>query len=141
IFGYAPDEMIGQHIIKLIPEDRSSEEDEIMRRLRLGERVEHFDTIRRAKDGHLIPVSLTISPMRDEQGRIFGASKIARDITERTRLQERQQLLMNELRHRVKNMLSTVGSIARQSFRGAEHASALARFSQRLSALAVSYDY
>lgn len=141
IFGYLPDEVIGKPITTLIPEDLQSEEDEILRRLRLGERVEHFDTLRRKKNGQLVPVSLTISPIRDRHDRIVGASKIARDISERKRHEERQQLLMNELKHRVKNMLSTVGSIARQSFRNAEQAELLTHFLQRLSALNISYDY
>jgi PAS domain S-box-containing protein len=81
-FGYSADEMIGQSIIKLLPRDRLQEEAHILARLHRGERVEHFETVRRRKDGRLIDVSLTISPVRDETGVIVGASKIARDITE-----------------------------------------------------------
>src|SRR5450432_3422717 len=81
LFGYAAKEMIGQPITLLIPPDRLDEEPEIISRLRRGERVEHFETIRGCKDGSMIDISLTISPIRDESGRIIGASKVARDIT------------------------------------------------------------
>ena len=85
IFGYAPAEIVGQSIAKLIPEDRQDEEDVILRRLASGERIEQFDTVRRRKDGVDIHVSLTSSPVRDSEGKLIGASKIARDITERKR--------------------------------------------------------
>jgi len=81
IFGFLAAEMIGQPITKIIPQDRLHEETEILRRIRAGERVDHFETIRQRKDGTLIDVSVTISPMRDETGTIIGASKIARDVT------------------------------------------------------------
>ena len=80
-FGYTAAEMVGQPILRLIPHDRQSEEPAILERLRRGERVDHFQTIRRRKDGTLIDVSLTISPVRNAAGDIVGASKIARDIT------------------------------------------------------------
>ncbi len=82
IFGYTAEEMIGQSVAKLFPADRLSEESHILARLHAGERVEHFESVRRRKDGVFIDVSLTISPIRDAGGRIVGASKIARDITE-----------------------------------------------------------
>jgi PAS domain S-box-containing protein len=85
LFGYAAHEMIGQSIRRVIPAERQHEEDTILRRLAAGERIEHYDTVRVVKDGRAIDVSLTISPMRDAAGRIIGASKIARDITERKR--------------------------------------------------------
>ena len=81
-FGYSAEEMIGESIIKLLPPDRLDEEAHILARLHRGERLEHYETIRRRKDGRLIDVSLTISPIRDDTGVIVGASKIARDITE-----------------------------------------------------------
>ena len=83
IFGYAANEVIGRSITILIPPDRINEEPEILARIRRGERVEHYETVRQRKDGSLIDVSLTVSPMRDNQGNIVGASKIARDITDR----------------------------------------------------------
>src|SRR6476620_7886807 len=82
IFGYTAEEMIGQSISKLFPPDRLDEEARIVARLRQGDRVDHFETKRRRKDGELIDVSLTISPIRNAEGVIVGASKIARDITE-----------------------------------------------------------
>ncbi len=94
MFGYTAAEMIGQSIRRIIPADRQQEEDEVLSRIRRGERVEHYDTIRQRKDGTLVPVSLTVSPIRGQDGTIVGASKIARDISERERAeQERQRLL------------------------------------------------
>ena len=81
IFGYSPEEMIGDSILKLIPPDRHHEEPEILRRISAGERIDHYETQRLTKDGRLIDVSVTISPIRDKSGRIVGASKIARDVT------------------------------------------------------------
>jgi PAS domain S-box-containing protein len=83
LFGYTPAEAIGQPVTLLIPFDRLDEEPKIIARIRRGERVEHFDTIRRRKDGSLVDISLTISPIKDMSGTIVGASKIARDITAR----------------------------------------------------------
>jgi len=83
IFGYKPKEIIGKSILTLIPRERQFEESEILRRIRCGESIDHYETIRRCKDGRLIDVSLTISPIRDLQGKIVGVSKIAREITER----------------------------------------------------------
>ena len=85
IFGYTAEEAIGQSVTILIPPDRASEEPEILRRIRKGERIEHYDTVRRRKDGSLVDISETVSPVIDERGRVIGASKIARDITERKR--------------------------------------------------------
>ena len=88
IFGYTASEMIGETIYKLIPEDRHAEEPEILRRLKSGQRVDHFETRRMTKDGRLIDVSVTVSPVRDKHGNIIGLSKIARDITASRRLLE-----------------------------------------------------
>ena len=85
VFGYTAAEAVGQSITMLIPPDRLDEEPNILARLRRGERVDHFETIRRRKDGTLLDISLTISPVKDADGRIIGASKIARNITERKR--------------------------------------------------------
>jgi PAS domain S-box-containing protein len=90
LFGYTPEEAIGQTVAALlIPPDRLAEEPDILARLRRGERVDHFETVRRRKDGSLIDISLTISPVKDQQGRIIGASKVARDITERKKFEKR----------------------------------------------------
>ncbi|NML38451.1 PAS domain S-box protein [Chitinophaga sp. G-6-1-13] len=86
LFGYTSEEAIGQSILLLIPEDRTQEEQAIVDRLRKGIVVDHFETKRRTKDGRLLDISLTVSPLRDAQGRIIGASKIARDITEQKKL-------------------------------------------------------
>jgi PAS domain S-box-containing protein len=86
MFGFTPDEMIGRSIKTIIPEERLQEEDEVLRQIRSGHSVRHFETVRRRKDGTLIEISLTVSPIRDADGRIIGASKIARDITVQRRL-------------------------------------------------------
>ena len=87
IFGYSPDEMIGMSILKLIPEDLHSDETTILENIRAGRRVEHFETVRRTKSGQLLDVSLTVSPIKDQHGRVIGASKILRDISARKRLE------------------------------------------------------
>lgn len=81
IFGYSAAEMVGQHITKIFPSERLHEEDYVLSRIRSGQRIEHFETVRKAKDGTLLDVSVTISPIRDGKGTIIGASKIARDVT------------------------------------------------------------
>ena len=83
MFGYAPDEVIGKSVTVLIPPDRANEEPAILERLKKGERIEHYETVRVRKDGTLLDIALTVSPIKDASGRIIGASKIARDITER----------------------------------------------------------
>jgi len=111
IFGYSASEAIGQPITLVIPEDRQSEEIEILTRIRRGERIDHFETVRQRKDGSLIDISLTISPVKDAKGIIVGASKIARDITEQKRNQEQISVLAREAEHRTKNILSNVQAI------------------------------
>src|SRR6202041_831732 len=88
LFGYSADEMIGTSILKLIPEHLQSDEKTIMENIRAGRRIEHFETVRRTKSGQLLDVSLTVSPIRDEQGRVIGASKILRDVSSRKRLEQ-----------------------------------------------------
>ena len=97
IFGYAAAEAIGQSIAIIIPAERQHEEIEIIRRLSQGETIEHFETQRVAKDGRLVSISLTVSPVRNRQGVVIGASKIARDITDRVHAdEERARLLASE---------------------------------------------
>jgi PAS domain S-box-containing protein len=84
LFGYTAAEAVGRSIRMIIPADRQAEEDMVMSRIRAGQAITHFDTIRQRKDGTLIPISLTVSPIHDDAGRVIGASKIARDISERT---------------------------------------------------------
>ncbi len=103
IFGYRADEVIGQPITLLIPPDRQGEEPEILERLKRGERVDHYETVRRRKDGTLLEVSLTVSPIRNTRGEIIGASKIAREITDR-KVSERA--LLEE--HAITEQLNTV---------------------------------
>jgi PAS domain S-box-containing protein len=91
IFGWSADEVIGKPITVIIPPDRLEEEPKILERIRSGERVDHFETIRQRKDGMLIDVSVTISPVRDGSGRIIGASKIARDVTLQKRFRHELQ--------------------------------------------------
>jgi PAS domain S-box-containing protein len=88
VFGYSPEEMIGTSILKLIPEDLHSDEKTIIENIRAGRRIEHFETVRLAKDGRPVEVSLTISPIKDEEGRVIGASKILRDISSRRRIEQ-----------------------------------------------------
>ena len=98
MFGYTADEMIGQSIAKLFPPDRLDEETHILARLHRGEQVDHFDTVRQRKDGKLIDVSLTISPIRGEDGTIVGASKVARDITEQKAAQRKLAETLEQLK-------------------------------------------
>ncbi|HKP71584.1 MAG TPA: PAS domain S-box protein, partial [Pyrinomonadaceae bacterium] len=93
IFGYEAAEVIGKPVTILIPEDHPDEEPSILRRLRAGERIEHYETVRVRKDGSLVDISLTVSPIRSPDGHVIGASKIARDITERKRAEETRRLL------------------------------------------------
>jgi PAS domain S-box-containing protein len=97
LFGYTSQEIVGSSITRLIPRDRQDEETEILFKLRRGERIDHFESVRATKDGRLIDVSLTISPIRDGSGRIVGASKVARDITERKRLEQERRRRLDEL--------------------------------------------
>jgi PAS domain S-box-containing protein len=112
MFGYSAVEAIGQSIHLIIPAERHGEEDNVLAHIRRGEKVDHFETLRRRKDGSLIPISLTVSPIRDEHGVVIGASKIARDITERRQAeQERTQLLGLAQEHAsIAEKLNQVGS-------------------------------
>ncbi|MCW5705090.1 MAG: PAS domain S-box protein [Bradyrhizobium sp.] len=108
VFGYTAAEAIGQPITIVIPEDRRAEEREILSKIRRGERIDHFETIRHRKNGNRIVVSLTVSPIKDSDGVVVGASKIARDITEQKQIQERISMLGREAEHRSKNLLANV---------------------------------
>ena len=111
IFGYVAEEAIGKPISILIPPDRENEEPFIIERIRRGERVDHYDTIRVRKDGNLVHISLTVSPIKDASGRVIGASKIARDVTERKRQENFISILSREVDHRAKNLLAVVQAI------------------------------
>ncbi|OHV79983.1 PAS domain S-box protein [Rhizobium sp. LCM 4573] len=141
LFGYSAAEAIGKPITILIPEDRLDEEPAILARIHAGERVDHFETIRRRKDGTLLDISLTISPIRNSAGKIIGASKIARDISDRKRAAERQDLLLREMHHRVKNLFAITGSIITLAARTAQTPSELASsMKDRLVALSQAHE-
>lgn len=141
LFGYTAEEMLGKPIMTLIPADRQDEEAAITRRIRDGEHIEHFETVRQTKDGSPVWVSLTVSPLRNAQGIIVGASKIARGMTERRRADEHRKTLVDELNHRVKNTLAVVQSIASQTFSEASTmAEARKAFESRLINLATAHD-
>lgn len=141
LFGYSALEAVGKPITMLIPEDRLDEEPAILARIHAGERVDHFETIRRRKDGTLLDISLTISPIRNSDGRIIGASKIARDISERKRAAERQDLLLREMHHRVKNLFAITSSIITLAARTAQTPGELAStMKDRLVALSQAHE-
>jgi PAS domain S-box-containing protein len=138
LFGYTAAEVLGKPVTLLIPPDRHSEEPEILERIRRGKRVDHYETVRRRKDGGLLDISLSVSPLKDADGKIVGASKIARDITERKRAHERQKLVVSEMKHRMKNSLATIQAIATQTLN--QHAEERDAFIARLHALDRAHD-
>ncbi|HEU6449152.1 MAG TPA: PAS domain S-box protein [Verrucomicrobiae bacterium] len=101
IFGYSSEEMVGKPISLLIPDDRKDDEPLILAKIRKGESLDHYETVRRRKDGKLIDISVTVSPIRDTDGRIIGASKVARDISERKRLQKEIIEISNREQQRI----------------------------------------
>jgi PAS domain S-box-containing protein len=141
LFGYTPAEAIGQSVLMLIPDHLKSEEADIISRLRSGERIDSFETTRRRKDGELISVSLTISPVRNKAGQIVGASKIARDITAAKETERRIRMLMREVNHRTKNqfavILSMIGETKRRAASPQEFEE---RVRERIMALSRSHD-
>jgi PAS domain S-box-containing protein len=140
LFGYTADEIVGKPVATLIPADRYDEEPHILSRIRVGETIDHYETVRRRKDGSLIEISLSVFPIRNRHGRIVGAAKIARDITERRRAEEQQHLLMQEMNHRIKNLFTLAASVVSLSERSASTAQELAlAVSGRLNALALAH--
>ena len=137
LFGYTAEEVIGKPITLLIPMDRHGEETDILSRIRRGECIDHYETVRRRKDGSLIEISVTASPLKNAEGRIIGASKIARDITARRRAQEQQNLLIREMSHRVKNLFAVTSGLVTLSARSARTPADMAEaVRERLGALA-----
>jgi PAS domain S-box-containing protein len=137
MFGYTLEEAIGKSITLIIPEDRRYEEPVILDKIRRGERIRHFETLRQRKDGSLIDISLTISPILDSERRVVGASKIARDISEFRRAREHQQLLLREMTHRVKNLFALATSVVALSGRSAQTPQDVVKSAcERLAALA-----
>ena len=141
LFGYTADEAIGKSVTILIPDDHQDEEPRILERIRRGERVETLETVRRRKNGSLVPVSLTISPVRNATGQIVGASKIARDITSARESEQRIRMLMREVNHRVKNQYSVILSMIRETNKRSESPSQFeSQVRERIMALSRSHD-
>jgi len=137
LFGYTPEEAIGQSVQMLIPPDRHDEEPRILGRIKKGDRIDHYETVRRRKDGSLVDISLSVSPIRSRDGRIIGASKIARDISERRLVEQQQRLLLREMNHRVKNLFTLASGVVNLSARSAATPAELASaVTSRLAALA-----
>jgi PAS domain S-box-containing protein len=140
MFGYQADEIVGHSILKLIPAERIREEDYILGLVGTGERIRDFETQRRCKDGRMLHVSLSVSPIRNQAGEIVGISKIARDLTERKLAQETQTLLLKELNHRSKNLLAVADAIVRQTAKSTSPTELVERVSRRLHALSINQD-
>lgn len=141
LFGYDPEEVIGKSVTILIPPDRLDEETLILDRIRRGEMVDHFETIRVRKDGSRMPVSLTISPIRAADGRIIGVSKIARDISDQKETERRIRMLMREVNHRVKNQFAVILSMIRETSRRAIDIEEFdSKIGERIMALSRSHD-
>ncbi|MGJ4939944.1 PAS domain S-box protein [Bradyrhizobium sp. HKCCYLS1011] len=139
IFGYSEAEMLNESIRRIIPPERQIEEDRILATVVAGEVIDSFETVRVRKDGTPIDVSVTVSPVRDSAGRIVGASKIVRDITETRQTKQQLHVLLAEVNHRSKNLLSLVQAIARQMTRHGQQLD-LERFLERLQAIASNQD-
>ena len=139
LFGFEADEMIGGTIWKLIPPDRHDEENSILEQIRSGHEISNYETVRSCKDGTMLNVTVNVSPIRNADGQILGASTIAHDITARFQAQERERLLLAEVNHRAKNLLSLVQVIARQTA-SSDPVGFAKRFEERILALSASHD-
>lgn len=140
LFGYSGAEAVGKPITMIYPSDRSNEEAEILERVCRGKGVDRRQTVRRRKDGSLIDVALSLSPISDKSGTIIGISKIAHDITELKRFERRQALLVSELDHRVKNILAQVAVVATSTRQGSHSVDEfLGSLHGRIEAMAVAH--
>ncbi len=140
LYGYTAEEAIGKRTTMLIPPNRYDEEPAILERIKRGERVEHYETMRQRKQGSVIDISLTVSPIRNAQGEIIGASKVSRDITEGKRAQNHQQFLLRELEHRAKNLLAVILSVINRTLvEGQTLAEAKEALTSRVMALAEAH--
>lgn len=140
VFGYSAAEMVGQSIRKIIPEDRQHEEEMILSRIAAGEHLAHFETVRLARDGRMLEISVSISPLVDADGKIFGVSKIVRDIGDRKQYERQIAALSQEIAHRARNLLTVVQSIIRQTAAAGDPGTLLNRLLDRIGALGATYD-
>jgi PAS domain S-box-containing protein len=141
LYGYSREEAVGESVLMLVPEERRDEEPEIIRKVSAGRIVEPYETQRRTKDGRLVDVQLSVSPIYDSAGKAIGASKMAQDITARKEAERLQTVLTGELNHRVKNVFSTVIAIARQTLdRDKTGQGQVAAFQERLVSMAKAHD-
>lgn len=141
LFGWRPQEMLGASILRIIPPELHQEDENALAALRRGEQLKAFDTVRIAKDGRRIAVSLTVSPIRNAAGRLVGASKIAREISSGTAAVVEPDQQIEELNHRVRNTLATIQAIADQSLQLSPSPEAFTRsFANRVQALARVHD-
>jgi len=141
LYGYSQDEAIGQTVLMLVPHGREEEEPTILREIKAGRIVEPYETQRLRKDGRTVEVLLSVSPIRGSNGRIIGASKTTHDITSRKDAERLKSILVNELHHRVKNILATVIAIARQTIgRDKTNHEDIQAFESRLTSLSKAQD-
>ncbi len=141
LYGYSQDEVVGRSVLMLVPDGRQEEEPRILTEVRAGRFVEPYETQRRRKDGRLVEVLLSVSPIRDANARVIGASKTAHDITARKDAERLKSILVNELHHRVKNVLATVTAIARQTLgRDKANHEEVEAFTSRLASLSRAQD-
>lgn len=141
LFGYTAEEAVGSSVMMLIPDHLRGEEEDIIARIKAGTAVQTYETVRRRKDGTLVEVSLTISPIRAANGRIIGASKIARDISSARESEKRIRVLMAEVSHRVKNQFAVILSMIRETGRWTPDPAVFQqRVRERIMALARSHD-
>jgi len=141
LYGYSEEEAVGQTILMLVPDERRDEEPSILTQIKAGRIVEPYETQRRRKDGQLVEVLLSVSPICDANGNVIGASKTAQDITARKDAERLRSILVNELHHRVKNILATVIAIARQTIgRDKANHEDVEAFTNRLSSLSRAQD-
>lgn len=141
LYGYNADEVIGRSVLMLVPEDRKDEEPRILSKISAGRIVEPYETVRLRKDGRAVEVLLSVSPIHDASGRVVGASKTAHDITVKKEAERLQSVLVNEMHHRVKNILATIIAIARQTIgRDKANNDDIEAFTSRIASLSRAQD-